>query len=127
LIANNIIDTITTTDIGINGTAQAVYLQNGPDNVNIVANEMKNVQSARSAKGVLVGDNGATNAALNTLIQGNSISNITSNNRGSYGISVANATTGVSGLEIRDNTITVLTASITGWIHAIGLEGNTPV
>jgi hypothetical protein len=91
---------------------------------------MKNVQSTRSAKGVLVGDNGATNAALNVLIQGNSISNITSNDRGSYGISVANATSPVSGLQIRDNTITTLTAlslSISpGWIHAIGLEGNTP-
>ena len=54
LIVNNIIDTITTIDIGANGTAQAIYLQNGPDNVTIVANEMKNIQSARSAKGVLV-------------------------------------------------------------------------
>lgn len=126
LITYNIIDTITTLDTGANGTAQAVYLQNGPDNVNIVANEMKNVQSARSAKGVLVGDNGAGNAAVNTVIQGNSISNITSNNRGSYGISVANATVPVSGLKIRDNTISTLTAAPTGWIHAIGLEGNTP-
>jgi hypothetical protein len=126
LITNNIIDTITTLDTGGNGTAQAIYLQNGPDDVRILANDMKNVQSARSAKGVLVGDNGATNAALNLLIQGNSISNITSNDRGSYGISVANATTGVSGLKILDNTITNLTASATGWIHAVGLEGNTP-
>jgi hypothetical protein len=126
LITNNFIDTVTTADTTVNSTAQAIYLQNGPDNVKIVDNEMKNVQSLRSAKGVLVGDNGASNAALNTLIQGNSISNITSNARGSYGISVANATTGITGLEIRDNTITNLTAAPTGWVHAIGLEGNTP-
>ena len=126
MITNNIVDTVTSVDTGVNGTAQAIYLVNGPDNVTIVANEMKNVQSARSAKGVLVGDNGASNAAVNTLIQGNSISNITSNDRGSYGISVANALTGVSGLTIQDNAVTMLTASSTGWIHAIGLEGNTP-
>jgi hypothetical protein len=125
LITNNIIDTVSSADL--NGTAQAIYLQSGPDNVTIEANEMKNVQSARSAKGVLVGDNGAANAALSTLIQGNSILNITSNDRGSYGISVANAIPPVFDLEIRDNTITTLTATgLTGWIHAIGLEGNTP-
>ena len=126
LITNNIIDTITTADLTTNGTAQAIYLQNGPDNVRIVANEMKNVQSLRSAKGVLVGDNGAPNAAVNTLIQGNSILNITSSSRGSYGVSVANSVSPVSGLQIRDNSITNLTAAGTGWIHAVGLEGNTP-
>jgi len=125
-LKNNIIDTITTLDLTVNSTAQAIYLQNGPDNVTITDNEMKNIQSLRSAKGVLVGDNGATNAAQNLLIQGNSILNITSNNRGAYGVSVANATVPVSGLQILDNTITNLTAASTGWIHAIGLEGNTP-
>jgi hypothetical protein len=126
LITNNIIDTITTLDISGNGTAQAIYLQNGPDNVTILDNEMKNIQSFRSAKGVLVGDNGAFNAAVNTLIQGNSILNITSNTRGAYGVSVANSLSPVSGLRILDNSIMNLNAIGTGWIHAIGLEGNTP-
>lgn len=123
-ILNNIIDSITTPDTGGNGTAQAVYLTaGGPDNVNISNNEMKNVHSNRSAKGVLVGDNGGTNPSVNVTVQGNSIHDITSDTRGAYGVSVANAT-GVSGLKVLDNTISNLTGG--GWVHAIGLEGDTP-
>lgn len=124
-ILNNIIDTINTPDVGGNGTAQAVYLTaGGPDNVNISNNEMKNVHSNRSAKGVLLGDNGGTNPSMNVTVQGNSIHDITSDTRGAYGVSVANVTPGASGLKVLDNTISNLTGG--GWVHAIGLEGNTP-
>lgn len=123
VIQNNIMDGITTTDPSGNGTAQGVYLQGGPDNVHIINNAMRNIQSPRSAKGVLIGDNGGTNPSQNTLIQGNSITNITSTTRGAYGVSVGN-TPNVSGLSILTNTITNLTGA--GWVHAIGLEGDTP-
>jgi hypothetical protein len=122
-IMNNIFDGISTADTSGNGTAQAVYLQGGPDNVQILGNRMWNISSARSAKGVLMGDNGAVNPSVDTVIEGNSISNITSTARGAYGVSVAN-TPGVSGLVIRDNAIDTLTSG--GWVHAIGLEGDTP-
>jgi hypothetical protein len=123
-ILNNIIDTINTPDTGSNGTAQAIYLTSGgPDGVNITNNEMKNIQSNRSAKGVLVGDNGGTNPSLNTVIQGNSIYNVTSTAKGAYGVSVANVTPGTSGFQVLNNTISNLIGS---WVHAIGLEGNTP-
>src|SRR6185503_1560200 len=102
---NNIFDSIRTADTGGNGTAQAVYLTGGgADDVNIQDNEMKNIRSNRSAKGVLIGDNGGTNPSQNVQIKGNSIHNVTSDTRGAYGVSVANVPN-VSGLKIVENTI----------------------
>jgi hypothetical protein len=123
LITNNIIDTVTTADTSGNGTAQGIYLQGGPDDVRIEANKITNIQSNRSAKGVLVGDNGTTNPSERTIIQKNSITNITSTAKGAYGISFANVTPGHTGVEIRDNNINNLTGA---WAHGIGLEGDTP-
>ena len=130
LITNNIFDGISTVDPGGNGTAQAVYLEAGPDNVNIVANKMNNIQSVRSAKGVLIGDSSSSDPSLNILVEGNSITNITSYNRGAYGVqannggSTAPAATGYTTVIIRGNTIDTLTGG--SWAHAIGLEGDTP-
>ena len=122
VIINNIFDTITTPDAG--DTAQAVYLTaGGPDNVNIEDNEMKNIQSNRSAKGVLIGDNGGTNPSQNVQVKGNSIHDITSGVSGAYGVLVARVPN-VSGLMIANNTVSNLTSG--GWVHAIGLEGDTP-
>lgn len=128
VIINNIMDTIVNTTIG-NSTAQAIYLENdggtdGPDNVSILDNRMNNILSERSTKGVLIGVNGGTNPSVNTLIQGNVIQNVTSLARGAYGVSVANSTLAVTGLEIRNNNFNNLNSG--GWIHAVGLEGNTP-
>ena len=123
-IRNNIIDGISSPDTGGNGTAQAVYLTaGGADGVNIENNEMKNVHSNRSAKGVLVGDNGGPNPSQNLQVKGNSIHDITSDTRGAYGVSVAKVTN-VSGLKVDTNTIYNLSGG--GWVHAIGLEGDTP-
>jgi len=126
VITNNILDGITTPDTSGNGTAQAVYLEAGPDNVSITNNEMKNVQSNRSAKGVTIGDSTSTNPSQNILIKDNSISNITSTTRGAYGVSInnGNGSTSNSGLQIRGNTINNLISG--GWVHAVGLEANTP-
>jgi hypothetical protein len=123
-IMNNIFDGITTPDTGGNGTAQAIYLTaGGADGANIENNEMKNIHSNRSAKGVLIGDNGGTNPSQNVQIKGNSIHDITSDTRGAYGVSVASVPN-VSGLKVVNNTIDKLTGG--GWVHAIGLEGDTP-
>ena len=132
VITNDVFDGISTVDTSGNGTAQAVYLEAGPDNVQIQNNRMTNIQSNRSAKGVLSGDSGSTNAGTNILIQGNVISNVTSGSRGAYGVQVNNGgpgngapgITANTGIKILDNTITNLTSG--GWIHAIGLEANTP-
>ena len=126
-ILNNIFDDIRTADTGGNGTAQAVYLTaGGPDNVNIQDNEMKNVRSNRSAKGVLIGDNNGANPSQDVQVKGNFIHDVISDTRGAYGVSVANPLTGqggVSGLNVSENTISNLTG---GWAHGIGLEGDTP-
>jgi len=123
-IVNNIFDTIASPDTGSQGTAQAIYLTaGGPDNVKIENNEMKNVHSNRSAKGILVGDNGGPNPSQNVQVKGNSIHDITSDTRGAYGLSVASVTN-VSGLQVLNNNIDNLTGG--GWAHAIGLEGDTP-
>src|SRR2546430_7888400 len=84
---------------------------------------MKNIHSNRSAKGVLIGDNGGTNPSQNVQVKGNSIHDITSDTRGGYGVSVANVPN-VSGLKVVENSINNLNGG--GWVHAIGLEGDTP-
>ena len=127
VIMNNFFDGITTTDPGGSGTAQAVDLETGPDNVNVSNNEMKNVQSARSAKGVLIGFNGGTDPSQNVLIKGNSIHDITSTTRGAYAVLLSNVAPGAGGtpnLSVQNNTVFNLTGG--GWVHAIGLEGDAP-
>jgi hypothetical protein len=126
LITNNFVDSVTTPDTGPQGAAQAVYLVNGPDNVTISDNDLRNVTSPRSAKGVHIGDAASTNPSVNTSILRNVISNVTSTARGAYGVSLnnGNGTTANSGLQVRDNAITSLNGA--GWVHAIGLEANTP-
>jgi len=126
VITNNIIDGVNTTDTTSQGAAQAIYLENGPDNVQVLANDLKNIQSARSAKGVHIGDASSTNPSTNVVIEGNSIENVTSTARGAYGVSInnGNGSTVNSGLVIRNNTITNLVGG--GWVHAVGLETDTP-
>ncbi len=90
VITNNIIHMVTTPDV--NGAAQAIYLQNGPDNVSILGNDLSDVTSAKSAKGIFIGDAASMNASTSIVITGNSISNITSLSimnvpkKGAYGI-----------------------------------------
>src|SRR5205823_2023637 len=113
-------------------SAQAIYLQQGPDNVVISGNAMRNIHSDRSTKGVFIGDaTGSTNSSDNVLIIGNSISDVTSDSRGAYGVLInrGNGTVANSGLVIQGNTIQGLAGTgllVPGWVHAIGLEANTP-
>src|SRR5258705_6874878 len=80
--------------------------------------------------GILIGDSTSADPSLNILIEGNSISDIHSVNRGAYGIHVNNgastapSATGYTTVTIRNNIITKLVGG--GWTHAIGLEGDTP-
>jgi len=126
VIENNIVDSVTTPDPSGNGTAQAIYLEAGPDNVQILDNDLRNVHSNRSAKGVTIGDSGSTNPSVKVVIDGNSIENVVSDTRGAYGVSInnGNGATPNTGLVIRNNTISALTGGL--WVHAIGLEADTP-
>ena len=125
-VAYNIIDGIITPDTGGNGTAQGVYLEAGPDGTMITNNDIRNVHSNRSAKGITIGDAASTNPSTGVKIKGNTISNVLSDARGGYGVSInnGNGSTDNSGLEIRSNTFTNI-GSTSGWVHVIGLEAKT--
>ncbi len=127
-ISNNIFKNITNTDPTTSdgqAAAQAIYLENGPDAVSITNNKISDISSPRSAKGVLIGDSTASSSSTGIVITGNTITNVTSVVRGAYGIQTNNAVG--AELDIENNTISNLTASAAGgWIHAIGLENDTP-
>src|SRR6266850_731864 len=129
LITNNIIEEIG--GVSFSGNTQAIYLENGPDDVRVVGNKISRVEGIPSSNGgVFIGDSTASNPSLNILIEGNTISDIHSVNRGAYAIHVNNgastapSATGFTTVTIRNNTITRLVGG--GWTHAIGLEGDTP-
>jgi hypothetical protein len=126
-VANNIIDGIITPDTGVNGTAQGVYLEAGPDGTMITSNDIRNVHSNRSAKGVTIGDGASVDPSNGVKIKANTISNVLSDTRGGYGVSInnGNGSTANSGLEVRSNTFSNI-GSTSGWVHVIGLEANTP-
>ncbi len=128
-ITNNIIEEIG--GVSFSGNTQAIYLENGPDNVSVVGNKISRVEGVPSSNGgVFIGDSTASNPSLNILIDGNTISDIHSVNRGAYaihinnGASTAPSATGYTTVTIRNNTIANLVGG--GWTHAIGLEGDTP-
>jgi hypothetical protein len=127
-VKNNIIDTIGAIKYPDGGGAQAIYLENGPDGVKVLRNKINNVQSDRSAKAIYIGDSTATDPSLNIRIDSNSISNVVSN-RGAYGVHINNGSStsptavGFTTVKIRSNKLNALTGN---WVHAIGLEGETP-
>jgi hypothetical protein len=120
VIENNLIDGVSTADTGGNGTAQGVYLENGPDNVQILDNAIRNVHSNRSAKGIQLGDSATADPSNGVVIDGNSILGVTSDTKGGYGVQV-NTAAGASDLAITNNTFDNLTG---GWVHAVGVEAD---
>jgi len=124
-ITNNIIE-----DIGgqlFNDNTQAIYLENGPDDVTVVGNKISRIAGIRTSNGgVFIGDSRSTNPSVRVLIEGNSISDIVSVMAGAYAIHVnnGNGNTANSDLRIVNNTIDNLDGG--RWVHAIGLEANTP-
>ncbi len=126
LIKNNIFSGIVATTAGSNTQAagQAVYLENGPDLVQVLNNKITNVQGYGSTKGVFIGDSSASGRSDIVTIQGNAISNVTSSNKGAYGV-LLNNHIGASNLTITQNTFDTLTGTL-GWVHAVGIEADAP-
>jgi hypothetical protein len=112
------------------GPTVGVYLELGPDQVTVSENKISDVQSQTgSAQGILVGDSTSADPSLEADLSDNTITNIASVTRGGYGIQVNNgastapAATGYTEVEVVGNTIRNLSGN---WVHAIGLEGETP-
>jgi hypothetical protein len=112
------------------GPTVGVYLELGPDQVTVSDNMISDVQSQTgSAQGILVGDSTSADPSLEIELSDNTITNIASVTRGSYGIQVNNGAstaptaTGYTEVDIEGNTIRTLSGN---WVHAIGLEGETP-
>lgn len=114
VIFNNFFDGISTLDVTSGGTAQAVLLDNGPDNVNISFNDIRNVTANSAAAGILFT---GTNQASFIVIKGNSISAITSATAGAYAVRVLGPTFEV---DILENEINTLNGG--GWVYAVSFE-----
>jgi len=121
VIRNNIF-----TNIVGSSTAQALYLEEGPDGVVVTQNLIEDVSSPSSAKGVFLGDTASADPSIAVMINDNVITNIQSTNKGAYGVAVDTGNGHVPNayMVIEDNTINNLTGG--GWVHAIGLEADTP-
>lgn len=128
-------------DIGTSlasGSVQAISVQNGAlggSHYTFSGNRIYNVGnlslvygSSGSAKGIYLGDTGASGALDYVTITNNIISHVQAATaawtagRGAYGI-LTNVHAGVTHLVIQNNTITDLEGL---WSHAVGLEGVTP-
>ncbi len=125
-IKNNIVDGLGSPAYAANTVG--VYLELGPDNVKVTDNKISHIQSIPSAQGVLVGDSTSTNPSIGVLLDDNMISDITST-KGAYGIQLNNGAKvalparGYTTAKITSNDVKNLNG---GWVHAIGLEGDTP-
>jgi hypothetical protein len=127
-IKENIVKTVGSTTFV--GPTVGIYLELGPDSVRIEENMISDVKSQTgSAQGILIGDSTSANPSLDIRVEGNRISDLASVAKGAYGIQANNgastspAATGYTELVAVGNNISGLTGN---WVHAIGLEGETP-
>lgn len=121
-----------------NETAQGIYVEakNGEDFGDIVIsdNTISDIghSDAKTSKGIFFGDTAANANITSALVSNNAISSVSANStawvsggaggQGAYGILV-NVGTETASLIIESNTISDLSGL---WVHAIGLEGDTP-
>jgi len=96
---------------------------------NIISN-IGNTSNPFTSADIGIGDSASTqNITSGLMITNNALSNVFTSTKGAYGIlinlgSAAN-TAAVTGAVISGNSISGLT-STSGWVHAIGIEGNAP-
>jgi hypothetical protein len=129
VIKNNLVDTVG--GAAFAGNTVGIYLERGPDQIDIVRNKVTNVESGPtgSAQGILVGDSVSADPSLDIYIAKNLFTDLTSGTRGAYGVQVNNgastapAATGYATVEIVENKIQNLSGN---WVHGVGLEGDTP-
>ena len=122
IIRNDIFDGINTLDAGVNGTAQAIFLESGPIRVEIFLNQIQNVAGSRAARAIFIGDGVAANPTDNVYIHDNTITGITSTLGGAYGL-LAATTQGVSAIHFAFNDLSNLEGG--ALVHGVGLECDT--
>jgi len=135
-ITNNIITDIGSSDTtsGTNFGIAVVCSAAAVDSITITGNQVNQVVGGpgKSADGIAAGWSSGALDITNLLIQGNTITNITSDTsawpvgHGAYGILInhGTSTTGKTvAPQVLDNDINTLEGL---WAHGIGLEGNTP-
>jgi hypothetical protein len=123
LIQYNIFDGITTPEAGPTGTAQAIFLESGPLRVEIGQNLIQNVAGSQAARAILIADGDAINPTNNVFIHDNTITAITSNLGGAYGLLVV-TTAGTSAIHFTLNDLSNLEGATL--VHGVGLESDTP-
>jgi hypothetical protein len=121
VIFNTIMDGINSADAGPAGVAHGLLLENGPDNVNVSNNDIRNVTSTQSAEAILIGGTGI-NSSDNVFIKGNNLTIVTSTAGGAYAVRVNNPA-GAPSIQILNSEISNLTGG--NRVYAIGLETDT--
>jgi len=119
-ILNNFVDGITSADSGPNGTATGIYLENGPDFVNVKFNAMQNITGPRLAAGVVVGDAATTNLSENTILNNNTLGSITSASGGAFAVRIVKADKVSASLQFINNKITNVSGA--SFVHALSIE-----
>jgi hypothetical protein len=115
VVLNNFIDGIASADAGSAG----VFVQDGPDNVNLSSNSISNVTSTGSAKAILV-DSATTDLTDILFIKDNTITGITSTNQGAYALQVGKLSVSSVSLQFLTNHLSNLAGA--AWVHAVSLE-----
>lgn len=88
-ITNNILDGINSLDVGLAGSATAIFIESNAFTAFILQNLIQNISGAQAAHGIVLGD--GTGAFLDAMdIEHNTITGITSTNGGAYGVLVVN-------------------------------------
>ena len=123
LIRYNIFDGINTSDVGVNGTAQAIFLESGPLRVEIGQNKIQNVAGSQAARAIFIGDGAAINPTDNVYIHDNTITGIMSTLGGAYGLLVV-TTAPTSGIFFTLNDLSNVEGATL--VHGVGLESDTP-
>ena len=121
-IRNNFVDGITTVDPA--GIAEGIFIEGGASGTFIVQNLLENISGSQSARGIVMGDGNPAHSISPILIQFNTITEVTSDNGGAYGLLLRNPLSDV-GSFIASNDFSNLEGSTL--VHGLSFENTTGV
>jgi hypothetical protein len=123
VVMNDIFAGITSPGGSADSSAQAVYLENGPDNVNISNNLISDITSPVSARGIWLGNRASTDPSDDVLIKGNSFTGIASTSGSASAVLVDNGA-GLGG-GARPQLLNNEISNVTGATSARGFDFQT--